>query len=282
MAANKDGRGLHKRKVISVVGENAAQPGPLSPPGLIDHLKDGLPEGLAVDLLQQFMAIRHDVATGTLERASPGKFVETVVQVLQWLERKSFEGAPKVDDYLKNLEARQASLHNDLRLAVARVARAMYTLRSKRSIVHKGGVDANVYDLRFLYASAQWVLSEIVRHVLGTDVHTASRLVEFIQLPAGPLVEDFGDRRLVLMDAPAREELLLLLRHYYPKFASTSQMHHDMDRRKPSTISHAIRAAWEQKLIEGDKVKGYKLTEAGYRAATELVKGSLSGSPVAS
>lgn len=37
---------------------------------------------LAADLVSDFLKIRRDYATGTLERASPGKFVETVVQCL--------------------------------------------------------------------------------------------------------------------------------------------------------------------------------------------------------
>ncbi len=272
MASNQNRRGLHKNKAASVLNKSAAKAIYTGSEALVGHLKASLPESLAKDLVAQFIAIRHDVVTGTLDRSSPGKFVETVVQALQQLERASFDDQPKVDNYLKNLESRQANLPDDLRLVVARVARAMYTLRSKRGIVHKATIDSNIYDLRYLYASAQWVLSETVRHASGSNLDAANQLVEFVQAPADIIVEDFGERRLVLTNGTARDELLLLLRHYYPQVVLISQIHKDMNRRSPSTVSNAIRAAWTQKHIEGEKSKGYKLTQAGYQVATALLK----------
>ena len=45
---------------------------------LIVSLQNGLPEALARDLAVQFLAIRQDTITGTLERAAPGKPFEGV------------------------------------------------------------------------------------------------------------------------------------------------------------------------------------------------------------
>ena len=192
--------------------------------------------------------------------------------MLQHLDSGNFDLAPKVDQYLRNLESRQSALPDDLRVAVPRVLRAMYTLRSRRGIVHKGSMDPHVYDLRFLYGSAQWVLSEIVSFVSSTGIGTANVLVQFIQLPADELVEDFGGRKLVLTNGTAGEELLLLLRHYYPETVTVTQIHKDMDRRKPSTVSGAFSSTRQKKLIEGDRERGVKLTRLGYDAANELVR----------
>jgi hypothetical protein len=173
---------------------------------------------------------------------------------------------------LKNTEARAVNLPPDLKIIVTRVSRGMYSLRSKRSIVHKGNIDPNIFDLRYLYSTAQWVLSEIIRHVLSTDVDTAGKLVEFIQVPASSIVEDFGDKRLVLRAGTAVEELLTLLLHYYPVPASAAQLHRDMDRRASSTVSNIIAAAYMKRLIEGNRKTGYKLTTLGYQRAFELAK----------
>ena len=247
----------------------------MTPQELIDELKEHLPVELAEDLVNQCMSIRMDVATETLERAAPGKFVETVVQVLQYLENgtysKSFKSG-EVEDFLKNTEARPVNLPQDLKIVVTRVSRGMYSLRSKRSIIHKGTIDPNIFDLRYLYSTAQWILSEIIRHVLSTDVATAGKLVEFIQVPASSIVEDFGDKRLVLRAGTALEEFLTLLLHYYPEPVSASQLHRDMDRRASSTVSNIIPAAYRKRLIEGNRSTGYKLTALGYQRALELVK----------
>lgn len=58
-----------------------------------------LPASLAADLVSQFLQIRQDVASHTLGRAAPGKFVEALVQSLQHLERGSHDKQPNVDDW---------------------------------------------------------------------------------------------------------------------------------------------------------------------------------------
>jgi hypothetical protein len=140
-------------------------------------LASRLPTQLATDLVAQFVQIRQDVASQTLGRSSPGKFVETVVQALQHLERGSFDRQPNVDNYLKNLESRATALPDGLRICAARVARAMYTLRNKRNILHKGEVDPNDFDLRFLLSGAQWITAELVREFSGTTMQQAGMLV---------------------------------------------------------------------------------------------------------
>jgi len=183
---------------------------------LIDALKKFLPPELATDLVNEFMSIRIDVTTETLERAAPGKFVETVVQILQYLASGTYSKSFKIgeiEDFLKNTEARPINLPPDLKIVLTRVARGMYSLRSKRGITHKSAIDSNIYDLRYLYSAAQWILCEITRHTLHSDMDTAGRLVEFIQIPPSSLVEDFGEKRLVLRAGTAQEELLTRISH---------------------------------------------------------------------
>lgn len=249
----------------------------MMPSELINQLKKHLPPDLAADIVNSFLQIKSDVTTQTLERSSPGKFVETVVQVLQFLDTGQFDKKPQVDDYLKNLESRSINLAEDLRTTLPRVARASYTLRNKRSIAHKGGVDPNIYDLRYLYAGTQWILSELIRQILSTDMADAGKLIEFIQIPVSLIVEDFGDKRLVLKAGTSEAELLILLLHYYPMPILVSQIHKDIDRRAYSTVSNSITSAYSKRLIEGNKQLGYKLTALGHQRAMELLTTSVAG-----
>jgi len=242
---------------------------------LIYELKKHLPEELAADLVNQFMSIRTDVATGTLERSAPGKLVETLVQILQYIDNGAYTKTFKsggIEDFLKNAESRPLNLPQDLKIVLTRVARGMYSLRSKRGITHKGAVNPNIYDLKYLFSAAQWVLSEIARHVLSTDMDTAGRIVEFIQVPASSLVEDFGDKRLFLREGTSMEELLILLFYYYPANVLATQLQKDMNRFARSTVSNTIISAYNKKFIEGNQKQGYKLTALGYQRAIELVK----------
>jgi hypothetical protein len=243
----------------------------MNPDELIRKLSAKLPENLAKDLVVGFVQIRRDVATETLEKSSPGKFIETVVQVLQFLDTGIYDKSLKVDNYLKNLESQSTTLPNDLRITLARVARASYTLRNKRSIGHKGDVDPNIYDLKYLFSASQWILSELVRQIITSDMKTAGNIIELIQIPVNPLVEDFGEKRLVLNVGTAGDELLTLLFHYFPEYTSVSQIYLDMNRRPKSTVSNVISSAYGKRFIEGNKQKGYKLTAVGYSEAMSRI-----------
>ncbi len=148
----------------------------------------------------------------------------------------------------------------------------MYALRSRRNILHKGAVDPNIYDLRLLYHGAQWILAEIIRHCMQSDVTTAGKMAEFVQVPISQVVEDFGSDRLVLAEVTPMDELLLLLRHYYPERASRNQLGKDM-RRSASTVTGTLKKAVAWKLVHGDQAAGYKLTAKGFSCSEEIAKG---------
>jgi len=241
-----------------------------------DDLKRALatvvPEKLADDLATEFVAIRRDVATGTLGRSSPGKFVESVVQVLQALEDGGkYAAQPKVDEYLRSLESRSSTLPDGLRICASRLARAMYALRSKRSIVHKAEIDPRLYDLRLLYAGAQWVLAELLALAQGVSGDDAARLVADVQLPVGELVESIGDRKIVHGDLTVREETLVLLMAWHPTPVSTAELTGSMDRRSPSSVRAALSGLWKDKLVHREAGK-VVLTDRGLRAAIEVAQ----------
>lgn len=241
---------------------------------LAKALGNGVPSVLAKELVSDFLTIRQDVASSTLGRSAPGKFVETAVQVLQYLDSGEYDEKPDVDGFLRSIQTRASSLDDGLRICTARVARSMYALRSKRSIAHKGAVDPNRYDLQYLHHAAQWILTEITRSVCGLSMDEAGKLVERIQTPVGGLVEDFGERMIVLADLSTREEILVLLQRRYPEPLTAQQLVDSIDRRTRKTVTNARRSLWRDKLIEGDPKTGYRLTRLGLREAIAVIAGS--------
>lgn len=238
---------------------------------LVAALSNVMPSSLAEDLVGEFISIRQDVASGALGRAAPGKFVETVVQVLQHLEAGTFEEKPGVDAYLKGLESRNSGLDDDLRICASRLARAMYAFRNKRSILHKGAVDPNIYDLQLLHAGAQWTLAELLRHSTGAQMSQAGALIAQVQAPVGGLVEDFGDRRIVLHSGSATEEILVLLQSHYPTGMSRVEIVAAMDRRSPSTVRKALSQMWRAKQVEEISNGEFVLTQIGLGAAISIL-----------
>lgn len=230
-----------------------------------------VPERLAEDLVDELLALRFDTATHTFERSIAGKFVETVVQILQFLETGDFEQCPDVERTLKRVEAGGSCLDVGLRVCVVRVTRAMQSLRNKRNIVHKAPLDTNVYDLRFLLAAAQWTVAELIRVTGEVSMEEAGRLVDEINAPVEDAVEDIGGRRLVVGAMPARDEALALLHSHYPQAILLPEIMASMKRRSPGTVRNVFRKLWKDKLVEGDNGSGYVLTRAGHAAARNVI-----------
>lgn len=230
-----------------------------------------IPKELANDIVNEFLQIRRDVASNTLGRSSPGKFVETVVQCLQHLSTGSYDLNPSVDHYLKNSESNTLSLDDGLRICVARIARSMYTLRNKRNITHKGEVDTNAADLRYLLGAAQWVMAELLRHCSGLTMSESGALVRVLQEPIDELVEDFGDHRLVLINLPIRDEILVYLQSCYPEGASLKEIQSSLDRSNKASVKNACRLMWKAKLVEGSPSYCYRLTRTGLNGARSVI-----------
>lgn len=226
---------------------------------------------LAETLTDHFIKIRLDVATQTLERASPGKFVETFVQCLQQISRGSFDKNPKVDSYLNTQVENDVGLPDGLRFTAGRIARSMYTMRNKRNIAHNGEVDPNRYDLAYLNHASAWIMAELVRNATGIQMAEAGSLIEMLQSPAGSLVEEIDGVRLVHADVSTRIELLILLHSHYPDYVSVDDIKAALATRSQSSIRGRISDLKSAKLVFGENAKGFRLTSAGHAEAVKQI-----------
>ncbi|MDE0392934.1 MAG: hypothetical protein OXI57_12795 [Rhodospirillales bacterium] len=226
---------------------------------------------LAADLSADLVKIRRDCVTQTLERTSPGKFVETFVQCLQYISIGTYETKPSVDKYLVS-EVENTSLPDGLRICAARIARSVYALRNKRNIAHKNAVDTNIHDLAFTHQGAAWISAELLRHATGVSMQEAGSLIELVQAPVGTLVEEIDGARLVLADVSVRTETLILLHSYYPDVVPVETVFKGLTRRNTGTVRNRLRELHAQKLLHGNNKTGYRLTRVGHAAAVSEIK----------
>jgi hypothetical protein len=231
---------------------------------------------LASDLVSDFLKIRQDYSTRTLERATSGKFVETVVQCLQQIATGLHDARPTVDSYLQRVE-NDAALPEQLRICVPRVARAIYTFRNKRNVAHKGEVDPNTIDLAFAHHGSAWILSELLRGATGLSMQEAGDLITLVQTPVGTLVEEIGGVPIVLADVSVRSELLILLHSRYPTALTQAQALKSLSRRSAGTVKNRLRDLHNEKLAQGSAKDGYRLTRSGYDEAVAEVAAQTQG-----
>ncbi len=230
-----------------------------------------IPTELIVDLVRYFAQLVDEVRTRSLEKASAGKFVETLVQVLQALDpsRDTYEKSVKnVDRELsQTYESKTVrSIPDESRIMIVRVARAIYALRSKRSQVHKNAVNPNAFDLAFILECAQWILTELVRLSSGLSVEEAKKLLEDVQRPIVPILETIMGRDLVVDGSlRAEDEVLIVLYGAYTREnpIARAEVGRAMDRRSQGTVSDALKSLWVNRYIEGDSKRGFRLTKLG-------------------
>jgi hypothetical protein len=230
-----------------------------------------LGQTLADELAADFVKIRQDYATKTLERAAPGKFVETFVQSLQQVATGSYDAKPDVDGYLSKTAENETSLPEGLRICGARIARSIYTLRNKRNIAHKNAVDPNSVDLAYIHQSAAWIMAEPVRCASGLTMKEAGDFIDLIQAPVGTLVEEIDGTRLVHADVSVRGELLILLHSHYPEYVAVASILNSLKARSPGTVRNRLNEMRTKKLAHGNSRGGYRLTLAGYAAAVQEI-----------
>ena len=228
-------------------------------------------QALATDLSVNLVKIRHDCATRTLERTAPGKFVETFVQCLQFINSGTYDAKPKVESYLRN-EVESTGLPDGLRICAARVARSMYAVRSKRNIAHKNDVDTNTHDLLYMHQGASWIAAELLRHATGVSMQEAGILIDLVQAPVGTLVEEIDGTRLVHADVSVRTEVLILLHSYYPDVIPVESVFKGLNRRSVGTVRNRLRDLHAQKLLHGNNKTGYRLTRTGHAAAVSEIE----------
>lgn len=226
---------------------------------------------LAEELTANFVRLRQDCATATLERASMGKFVETFVQCLQQMADGTYELKPGVDGYLRNKAENELSLPEGLRICATRLARFIYTLRSKRNIVHKNPVDPNTFDLSLAHQGAAWIMAEFLRNASTLSMQEAGKLIALIQTSVGTLVEEIDGIRLVHAKTSITSEILILLHSYYPEYVSSLKILQSMEARNLKSVKNRLRELCTDKLLYGDEQKGYKLTAAGYKTAVSRI-----------
>ena len=228
-------------------------------------------EALALAIATEYVKLRRDVSTGTLERVSVGKFVESFVQGLQWIMAGQYDTSPKVDYYLRSQVECETSLPDGLRICASRVARALYTMRNKRNIAHKGEIDPNRVDLEFSHHGAAWIMAELIRTSRGITMEEAASLIGLVNLPVGPVVEDIDGTRIVHADLPIRSILLLLLHSEHPDRLGVAQLA-EWSRKKPDTVRARLSEMRRERLLVGGGGNGYMLTSAGHSTAAQLIQ----------
>ncbi len=115
-------------------------------------------------------------------------------------------------------------------------------------------------------------LTELLRHAAAIPMEAARSLVRMVQAPVGQLVEDLGERRLVLADCTAKEEILILLQTFYPQYVSLRKVLTCLERMPEKTARNVLQTMWRQKSADRIGEMEYRLTLKGLDEASSTAR----------
>ena len=118
------------------------------------------------------------------------------------------------------------SVESILSDAIPRVVRVMHVIRNKKDVAHVKSLSPDFFDIYFCEAVCDWVLSQFVCLISGLSVDEIKEIVQSIGEKKIPWIQEFedGSSLLLINDLRLRDQILLVLYHYYPERLNAKQI----------------------------------------------------------
>lgn len=202
-----------------------------------------------------------------------GKFSEVILALIESKVSGKSVNLDKVnfDELYKKLVNHPKSSATDeiLTLAMPRVAQSVYTLRSKKDVVHVKTVDPNFIDSVYCVTACDWMLSEIALLFLKADEREICELINSVLKKKIPLIEEFEDGTIVILkkDLLRSDEILLTLYYHYPRRLPNSDLEKIL--KLPSKSIYVYLKRLEDERLIHRTEDGSKLTQLGIKYVEE-------------
>jgi hypothetical protein len=253
-----------------------------------DHLIEqfvskNLDKKLVDELIREYKEVRKQDFLGNVEETiiHGGRFSELILAFI-----KNFVSTKVIDiddihfDELLNEiynYPKKTAEDRILTLAIPRVAASVYTIRSKKDVVHVKKIDPDFFDSSYCVASCSWMLSQLVLLFYTLNSKEANDLINSLLEKKIPFVEEFedGSARLLEQDMPLDDRILLVLYNFYP------------NRKTPYFIAKTIMSSpqyvknqmisLEKALLTHTNSDGSKLTKRGIEKVEKEILCKLEG-----
>ena len=158
-------------------------------------------------------------------------------------------------------------------LAIPRVAESIYTIRSKKDVVHIKTIDPSFIDSSYCVSACDWILSELTLLFLKTDPKEARELINSILRKKIPTIEEFENGSIVILrkDLSVKQEIMLILYYYYPNRVFNTNLTRDIKATpNQSYVNRLLNHLENQRFIHRSE-KGYKLTKLGIEFVEDIL-----------
>lgn len=238
-----------------------------------------LPPGLRTELVEEFRKITRNYRERRWEAAEldGGRFSEVAYTVVAgYLNGGNYPTTAskpaKFDQACKALES-TSGYPKSARVTVPRVLVALYDIRNNRGVGHVGGdVSANHMDSEFVLQAAQWVMAEFVRIFHGTDLQTATRIVDALVERTVPLIWEVGDVKRVLDPTMKLADATLLLLHSSTSPITDKTLAKHLEQGRLPNYRRVLRQLHQNRLVEYNETTGdVTLSPLGSKTVEERI-----------
>lgn len=236
-------------------------------------------ESLVEDLLEHYRELRRfqfiDAEKTGLNCA---KFCETALKILTYITKGQMIRKINVGNTITELEKLpESSFDDSIRILIPRNARIVYDIRNRRGIAHSGEIKPNHIDTNLSVNICDWILSELLRIYHDSDVDRIEEIITGLTERKVPIIERFDEDLLILeKDLSFREEILLILYHFYPRMISNTELRMWLKPGYPQLVTSNLGNLESEKLIYR-KNKESILTKKGLKYVEENFNEYLTG-----
>ena len=186
---------------------------------LKNELSKRIHPAIVEELLKEYEDVQNDFSTNDNIKilASSGRFVEMVLATISYSKDKILLDLNNIDveklyNKIKNFPRNKTGEDDLLYLEIPRVARALYTIRSKKRGAHRKDLNAIVQDRVFLKYSVDWIMSSLIFLFHTNSDKEIQGIIETLVKKKIPIIENFEDGGMqILRGLPFNQRLLVIL-----------------------------------------------------------------------
>jgi hypothetical protein len=171
---------------------------------LLKELSKRIDENLVKILLQEYIEIKRNYFRHDWEKVGlhAGKFCEICIAILYYLKTGKIIDLNNIrfdNVYNKLLKMPKNTAEDEIvTLMIPRAIRALYTIRSKRSIAHIKNVDPSYLDSVYALSTCDWIVSELIRLYHTSNYAEIEKIIKHLVKKQVPIIEEFGTDLIVL------------------------------------------------------------------------------------
>lgn len=195
-----------------------------------------------------------------------GQFAEIASQLIYHQDSGTLNNGKGVNaclTYIEDSNSRNSHLYPNRKSALhtCKVLRTIYKFRSDRGAVHiNPDYSANHLDAGLVIANVKWVMAEIIRIFLTSDLTKVEEIIRNLLEFSLPVVDNYGDNLLVQRTDCSTDEEILILLHYYGQEGLNRTDLGKYVHKTASAITKSI-----SKLVSNAERKIIKLSSGNYR-----------------